>query len=192
MVKYQQANWKIELNKLNLRWNFSSGSAKRSTDPLPRCHLLWYQWRFTVLSIVDSKEKTPESKLPSATMAPSMKGNFQGKVVLFACKVEYFIYTGKCSDWRMVACFRNNCDIFIDQLPVSITKITTGREDRKTVVTEVCALNFTLLFVHMIFSAVNVQQNFSRFQVFFQVIVCSMLLSFYGNMDSHFFFKQCY
>ena len=71
----------------------------------------------------------------------------------------------------MVACFRNNCDIFIDQLPVSITKITTGREDRKTVVTEVCALNFTLLFVHMIFSAVNVQQNFLSSDCMQHVIV---------------------
>ena len=58
-----------------------------------------------------------------------MEGNFQGRVVLFTSKVEHFIYTGKWGDSQMVTCFRNNRDIFIDQLPVSITKITTGRDE---------------------------------------------------------------
>ena len=90
-----------------------------------------------------------------------MEGNFQCKVVLFTNKIEYYIYARKCGDSRVVTCFRNNHDIFIDRLPVSITKITTGCEDGKTVVIKVCAMNFSSLFVHIIFAVVSVQQNFS-------------------------------
>ena len=113
--------------------------------------------------------------------------------MLLTNKVKYFIYTGKCGGSQMVSSFRNNCDIFIDKLSVNIVKTRAGHEDEKTVMTVVCALNFTTLFVHIIFTVVNVWQNFSRLQVFFQMIVCSMLLSFYENMlleDSHFFIKR--
>ena len=70
----------------------------------------------------------------------------------------------------MVTCFRNNCDIFIDQLPVSITKIATDSEDGKTVVTEVWALNSNLLFVDIIFAVANMQQNSPGFKFSFKLL----------------------
>ena len=75
--------------------------------------------------------------------------------------VEYFIYTGKRSDLRMVTCLRNNCDIFIDNLSFGMMIIRTDHEDENSVPTEVCTLNSNLLFVHTVFAVVNVQQNFS-------------------------------
>ena len=123
--------------------------------------------------------------MPSVTIAPYIEGNCQGKVVFFTNKSQYFIFTGKCGNSRIVAHFRHNGDIFIDQLPVSITKITTCHKDVKYVVT-------TMPF--QFYTIVNVHQNFSWLQVFFQVIVCSILLMFYEYMlleESHFFIKKC-
>ena len=63
-------------------------------------------------------------------------------------KLKNLVNTRKCG---------NSGNVFIDQLPSSITEITAGCEDRKTVVAEVRTLDFVLLLVDVVFTIVNMQ-----------------------------------
>ena len=95
---------------------------------------------------------------------------------------KYFDDARMCGNTRMICCFRSDGHIFCFQLSLMSTKIAASGENRKCFMSKIGTLYFLLLFIGVVLTVINVDNNCVFLQMLLKMIVKFVLFTLNKNV----------